>query len=73
VASRKAPRAKFALPGGTKASGGKPAFPMNTPGRVAAAPGLAGRSQAAGNISAAQAAKVKAAAKRARGTSKSKK
>lgn len=52
-------RGDFALPK-------KKAFPLNTPGRVAAAPGLATRSQRAGNISAAEAATVrrKAAAKR---------
>jgi hypothetical protein len=55
---RKAPRADFALAGGK--------FPLNTPGRVAAAPGLAAYSRAKGNITAAQEATVdrKAAAKR---------
>ena len=52
-------RAEFALPGGR--------FPMNTAGRVAAAPGMAARSAAKGNITHAQAAQVKAAAARTRG------
>lgn len=41
-------------------------FPLNTPGRVAAAPGLAERAKEAGTITAAEAKTVqkKAAAKR---------
>lgn len=51
-------RSDFALPGGR--------FPLNKPGRVAAAPGLAAYSFKKGNITAAQKATVdrKAAAKR---------
>ncbi len=48
----KTPRGDFALPA-------KKAFPLNTPGRVAAAPGLASYSEAKGNITPAQAATVK--------------
>lgn len=55
--AKKVARGDFALPGGR--------FPLNTPGRIKAAPGLASRSAAVGNISPAQAAKVRAAAKRA--------
>lgn len=55
----KAPRADFALAGGK--------FPLNTPGRVAAAPGLAAYSESKGNISPAQEATVKAAAASKRG------
>lgn len=67
MADKKAPRAKFALPGGTKTSGGGGAYPLNTPGRVAAAPGLAARSQKLGNISKAQEQKVDRAAAAKRG------
>lgn len=50
-------RSDFALPGKH--------FPLNTPGRVKAAPGLAARSEKAGNITKAQEQKVvKAAAKK---------
>ena len=49
-------RGKFALSGGR--------FPLNTPGRRKAAPGLAEYSYKKGNISASQLAKVKAAARR---------
>lgn len=57
-APKKKPRAQFALGDGK--------FPLNTAGRVAAAPGLAAYSRAKGNITAAQEAEVdrKAAAKR---------
>jgi hypothetical protein len=47
----KAPRTDFALPGGK--------FPLNTPGRVAAAPGLAAYSERKGNITPGQEAEVK--------------
>ena len=46
----KPPRSDFALPGGR--------FPLNTPGRRAAAPGLAAYSEKKGNITAGQAAEV---------------
>jgi hypothetical protein len=53
-------RADFALPGGR--------FPLNTPGRVKAAPGLARYSESKGNISAGQADMVMAkAAKKRKG------
>lgn len=55
----KAPRADFALPSGK--------FPLNTPGRVAAAPGLAAYSERKGNITPAQEATVKAKAASKRG------
>lgn len=67
--SAKTPRGNFALPGGTKTSGGKGAYPMNTPGRVKAAPGLAAKSEALGNISKAQEMKVDRAAAAKRGNS----
>ena len=59
-APRTKARGDFALPGGR--------FPLNTPGRIKAAPGLARYSEAKGNITAAQAEEVarKAAAKRAK-------
>lgn len=66
--TKKPPRAEFALPGGTK-SNPAPGYPLNTPGRVAAAPGLAARSEKMGNISKAQESKVNAAAAHARGAS----
>lgn len=52
-------RGGFALPG-------RRMFPLNTPGRVAAAPGMAERSRRAGTITAAEETTVKhkAAAKR---------
>lgn len=56
---RKAPRSKFALPGKKK-------FPLNTLGRIKAAPGLAARSRKAGNISRAEEATVKRKASAAR-------
>jgi hypothetical protein len=56
----KTKRGDFALSGGR--------FPLNTPGRVKAAPGLARYSEAKGNISAAQAEEVAAKAKRKRKT-----
>jgi hypothetical protein len=52
-------RGNFALPG-------KRAFPLNTPGRVAAAPGMAARSAAAGNITPEQATMIRKAAAKAR-------
>lgn len=54
----KAPRGKFALGGGK--------FPLNTPGRIKAAPGLARYSEKKGNISASQAKTVIRKAKAAR-------
>lgn len=60
--AKSTPRGKFALPGGK--------FPLNTPGRIAAAPGLAERSAKAGNISQAQAATVKKKAAAARKSGK---
>jgi hypothetical protein len=60
MANAKPPRSDFALPGGK--------FPLNTPGRVKAAPGLAGYSESKGNITPAQEAEVKRkAAQKARG------
>ena len=56
--AKKPKRGDFALSGGR--------FPLNTPGRVAAAPGLARYSEAKGNITAAQAAEVAAKARRKR-------
>jgi hypothetical protein len=53
--AKKPPRGDFALSGGR--------FPLNTPGRVKAAPGLARYSEAKGNISAAQADEVAAKAR----------
>lgn len=52
-------RGEFALPA-------RHMFPLNTPGRVAAAPGMAERARKAGTITAAEEATVKrkAAAKR---------
>lgn len=50
-----APRTEFALPA-------KKMFPLNTTGRVDAAPGLAGVAQKAGTITPAEAAKVRKAA-----------
>jgi hypothetical protein len=67
MAKAKAPRADFALPEGTRTSGGKGAYPLNTPGRVKAAPGLAARSEAKGNITKAQEARVDKAAAAKRG------
>lgn len=55
----KAPRGDFAIAGGR--------FPLNTPGRVAAAPGLAEYSHDKGNLSEAGVQKVKAAAAAKRG------
>lgn len=55
---RKAPRSKFALPGKK--------FPLNTLGRIKAAPSLAARSRKAGNITRAQEATVKRKAAAAR-------
>ena len=52
----------FALPGGTKASK-KPAFPLGDKKHQRLAVGGATRSQRAGNITPAQAAKVKAEAR----------
>lgn len=62
------PRSDFALPGGTRTNPNG-AYPLNTPGRVAAAPGLAARSRAMGNITPSQEATVDrmAASKRKRG------
>lgn len=51
-------RAEFAISGGR--------FPLNTTGRVKAAPGLAGRSEKAGNISKAQERTIDAKAAAAR-------
>jgi hypothetical protein len=55
----KKPRGDFALSGGR--------FPLNTPGRVKAAPGMARYSEAKGNISPEQAAIVAAKARKKRG------
>lgn len=62
-----AKRTDFALPS-------KKAFPLDTPGRIAAAPGLAAYSAKKGNITKAQEATVKrkAAAKREPKTAKQK-
>ena len=70
--ARKAmPKASFAMPGGTKKSSA-PAFPMNNKSHARAAISGATRSQKAGNITPAQAARVKAAAKAKLGTPKKK-
>lgn len=56
-------RSGFALPG-------RRMFPLNTAGRVAAAPGMAERSRKAGTITAAEEATVKRKAAAKRGGSK---
>ena len=56
-------RGGFALPG-------RRMFPLNTPGRVAAAPGMAERARRAGTITASEEATVKRKAAAKRGGSK---
>jgi hypothetical protein len=58
IGMAKTPRGDFALPGGK--------FPLNTPGRIKAAPGLAAYSAGKGNLSKGQVATVKSKAKAAR-------
>jgi len=57
--AKKPARGKFALAGGK--------FPLNTPGRVKAAPGLARYSEKKGSITASQAKTVIRKAKAAKG------
>lgn len=64
------PKSTFALPGGTRDNGGKPAFPTDTTGRARAAKSYASKEVKTGDITPAQKARVDAAANRKLGKGK---